>query len=113
MHVLFVMLTITNIDKCLHKVLLNGRYIGAFISLDADKLHGIIKFGCMRAFFYAGPSRAGTGPRGQGYIVLSGPINGPHWNGCGRYKHRTRVNYIAFVYWVINYPFIVSSCCEN
>ena len=25
MHVLFVMFTITNIDKCLHKVLSNGR----------------------------------------------------------------------------------------
>ena len=25
------------------------------------------------------------GPRG--YTVLPGPINGPHWDGCGRYIH--------------------------
>ena len=58
-------------------------------------------------YFKAGPSRTGTGPRA--IQSLWAPLMVPIGMGAVDIKHHTAGGkYIAFVYWVINYSFIVS-----
>ena len=49
--------------------------------------------------------------RAPGLYSPSGPQLG--WVRRVDIKHHTGGKYIAFVYWVINYSFVVSACGEN